>query len=302
MYVGDDFDADSCEACSLPSDDTEGYVVIVFEISCSLCFSPDGSLSPVEVSNSVNDGECFDGVRLVDKDVGQAPLCEYLSLPFTVEEFDDGYADEVRVSFTNNWSSGLDEVVLFYDRGDGSGKQYHSLNFLARGAVFPNTFALACDASSQTAVVEVFICNDSISHSVVPSGCGDTNLGSCSYIYEIPCSADIICGGRRLEGKSDGVLGVDGSLNIEQGFMTEEMKAAGEPNSESEDTPYCLHDNHPCKGDEARMVHVCHYSSRSGFQTFCIPEMDSDILRFNNNHHCGPCDGWNGVESTDQLM
>merc|ERR1712118_638176 len=27
-------------------------------------------------------------------------------------------------------------------------------------------------------------------------------------------------------------------------------------------------------------VHVCHYSSRDGYKTFCVPESDSDALRF----------------------
>jgi len=89
-----------------------------------------------------------------------------------------------------------------------------------------------------------------------------------------------------------------------RGFMTEEMKAAANETSEEdeEDQPYCVHEDYPCKGDDDYMVHVCYYSSHSGYQTFCIPEMDSDVLRFNKKHHCGPCKGWSGAERTVQMM
>jgi len=41
FYNGHDFDSDECEACSLPSDGTEGYFAIVFEAPCeSSCESP----------------------------------------------------------------------------------------------------------------------------------------------------------------------------------------------------------------------------------------------------------------------
>merc|ERR1712038_685836 len=37
FYIGEDIDVDDCEACSLPSDGTEDYVAIVFEIPCQPC-------------------------------------------------------------------------------------------------------------------------------------------------------------------------------------------------------------------------------------------------------------------------
>jgi len=161
--------------------------------------------------------------------------------------------------------------------------------------MYPFTLAAACDQATQTARIEVAVCSLDVSHSSSRAKCENANVGSCSFTYQVPCSADVICdGGRRLKN-------ADMSY-FEQGFMTAEMKAAAEPSDESEDVPYCLHENHPCEGDEENMVYVCHYSSQSGYQTFCIPEVDSDILRFSNDHHCGPCDGWNGIEQSGQLI
>jgi hypothetical protein len=68
-----------------------------------------------------------------------------------------------------------------------------------------------------------------------------------------------------------------------------------EPSSDQDSMPYCLSDDFPCEGDEANMVYVCHYSARKGYQTFCVPEADSDILRFYSHDYCGPCEGGQGV-------
>jgi hypothetical protein len=53
---------------------------------------------------------------------------------------------------------------------------------------------------------------------------------------------------------------------------------------------YCLAKDFPCEGGED-FVHVCHYSARLGYQTFCIPESDSEVLRFYAKDYCGPCIG-----------
>lgn len=64
-----------------------------------------------------------------------------------------------------------------------------------------------------------------------------------------------------------------------------------EPSEEGDDgTFYCKAVDYPC-GEGADMVYVCHYSTRLGYQTFCIPEADSEVLRFYNNDYCGPCVG-----------
>jgi hypothetical protein len=249
-------------------------------------------------SSSPEEPECHDGILMMLKDTGGDLMCEYSSEPILIEELDES-GSEVRFSFTNNWEASMDDVELFYDRGDGSGQQCQSLNSLTEGVMYPNTLAAACDPITQMAEIEVSISNGSISHASSIGKCGVKGVGSCSYVYRIPCSTDVACNDmRRLESTIEDTFAIDANIYIEEGFMTEEMKAAAEPSDESDDTPYCVHKDYPCKGDEENMVYVCHYSSQAGYQTFCIPEMDSDILRFNENHNCGPCDGWNGAEYT----
>ncbi len=97
------------------------------------------------------------------------------------------------------------------------------------------------------------------------------------------------------------------SVNVTNthGLASVEMRAVVNEASDQafeKDGPFCAHKDFPCEGDEESMVHICYYAGHSGYHTFCIPESDSDMLRFNENHHCGPCEGWNGEESSSQMI
>jgi len=279
--------ANECDTCGAPLDGALDFVAYYVQIPC-------------EPECIQEEPECYGGIMAMHKDTGGDSMCEYSSQPFIIEELDDVGSNEVRFSFTNNWLATMSSIELFYDRGDGLGQQCQSLNSLSSGAMYPNTLAAACNPETQTADIEVYVSNNSITHSSSRNQCG-SGPGSCSYVYKMPCSTDILCDDVRVR-RLDESGTVDENDNIEQGFMTEEMKAAGEPSEDSEDAPYCVHEDHPCNGDEENMVYVCHYCRQKGFQTFCIPENDSDILSFDSRNHCGPCDGWNGVESTDQII
>jgi len=56
---------------------------------------------------------------------------------------------------------------------------------------------------------------------------------------------------------------------------------------------YCLAKDFPCEDDKDK-VQVCHYSSKGGYHTFCVPEADSEVLRFYSHDYCGPCVGGYG--------
>jgi hypothetical protein len=56
------------------------------------------------------------------------------------------------------------------------------------------------------------------------------------------------------------------------------------------DDHFCVIEDYPC-GPSLDKVHVCHYSARDGYKTFCVPEADSDALRFYPKDYCGPCVG-----------
>jgi hypothetical protein len=80
--------------------------------------------------------------------------------------------------------------------------------------------------------------------------------------------------------------------DLEQAVLSKTLPVA-EPDMYADDGGYyCSADDFPCKG--AGNVHVCHYDARRGYQTFCLPEPDSEVLRFYSNDYCGPCVGGYG--------
>jgi hypothetical protein len=68
---------------------------------------------------------------------------------------------------------------------------------------------------------------------------------------------------------------------------------ADEPSEDGGDGSfYCSAEDFSCKTNGN--VHICHYDSKRGYQTFCVPEADSEIIRFYPNDYCGPCVGGYG--------
>jgi len=77
----------------------------------------------------------------------------------------------------------------------------------------------------------------------------------------------------------------------EEGFPT------GASSGGADGAFYCSGKDYPC-GEEDGMVNVCHYSARTGYQTYCVPEADSEILRFYTHDYCGPCvQGFGGASA-----
>jgi hypothetical protein len=52
---------------------------------------------------------------------------------------------------------------------------------------------------------------------------------------------------------------------------------------------FCASEDFPC-GDDGN-VHICHYSAKDGYQTYCVPETDSDVATYFPKDYCGPCVG-----------
>lgn len=63
--------------------------------------------------------------------------------------------------------------------------------------------------------------------------------------------------------------------------------------ADAKDGHFCVSEDYPC-GESNDHVHVCHYSARDGYKTFCVPESDSDVLAFYKKDYCGPCIGGYG--------
>merc|ERR1711907_565494 len=73
---------------------------------------------------------------------------------------------------------------------------------------------------------------------------------------------------------------------------TEEFEAIAGPVELQKyaDDHFCAAEDYPC-GPNGDKVYACHYSAKEGCKTFCVPESDSDALRFYPKDYCGPCVG-----------
>jgi hypothetical protein len=80
--------------------------------------------------------------------------------------------------------------------------------------------------------------------------------------------------------------------DLEQAVSSQSLPVA-EPDMYADDgSSYCSAEDFPCEG--AGYVHICHYDARRGYRTFCLPEADSEVLRFYKSDYCGPCIGGYG--------
>jgi hypothetical protein len=82
--------------------------------------------------------------------------------------------------------------------------------------------------------------------------------------------------------------------DLEQAVLSQTLPVA-EPDMYADDGGYyCSAEDFPCEG--AGNVHICHYDARRGYQTFCLPEADSEVLRFYSYDYCGACvEGYNRI-------
>lgn len=304
-----------CDTCGAPNIGDVDHVAYYLTLPCK----PECEPSPVE---------CYGGVMAMAKDTDGDAMCTYEHQPFAIEE---QLGDEVVFFFHNTWSCDMTDIELMYDGGDGE-KGCHSLNAMQPGDMYPMPMKAAC--VDGLAEIEVFVQSGSIAY-LGDSKCTDPGEGTCSFTWVLPCSESMMCPpepspepvvervsarvrnpGRRSPEPEPGIKRISAQVWIpgrqldspqadeeQQGFVSEEMKKAAEPNEDADDVPYCVHEDYPCTdGDEENMVYVCHYSTREGYQTFCIPETDSDIMQFYTNDYCGPCEGWNGVNHAGQSI
>jgi hypothetical protein len=125
----------------------------------------------------------------------------------------------------------------------------------------------------------------------VPDCCypeGYTQVPSVQYTFKLSCESLCPEERRRLEHADT----KESSAEEFKGATKDVNKNAGaaEPSTDGKDGHFCVSVDYPC-GDKPDHVHVCHYSARDGYKTYCVPEPDSDVLAFYPKDYCGACIG-----------
>jgi hypothetical protein len=275
VYFGDEVVSEECESCQAPSNDSVDTVYFGFVLPCIPC--DDDELHPDDLDDSSLDTPpCYDGVVDITDESGN--VCGTSgNVPIQIFETEEDY---VMFGVTNTFGVTSDLSIRFDPfGGDGSPECYDSS--LGAGGSFVNNMQATC--VDGVAKVEVFAkaTSDVIEGSQsTMSRCSDDPV-DCAHVYLLPC----------LESRCDNDRRLDAGIRVENSLGS----TTYESTTEYDDMPYCLSEDFPCEGEETNMVYVCHYSKRKGYQTFCVPEADSDILRFYAHDYCGPCEGGQGV-------
>jgi hypothetical protein len=292
IFVSDDaFDVNADATldgeCS-PSNEGTKNCAYSFVLPCRV----DMLCSPLEHRKlrTSSDHVCVDaGIRVVEADV-------HLPLPDGVVSA-ECYNPDSSVTFRVNqiWEmNGFDSwfAAVYTDaEGDLVCKQVDQINY-------DSSTLHASKCVDGVSSIDFYVHDPSVifeSLHQVPNVCKQLMKSADSvalHRFEFSCSSTGPCG--ELQTDICAVQHVEDLENSEAFTAFEAEGAVYEPNGNEEDIPYCVSEDFPCEGEGHDMVYVCHYSARKGYQTFCIPETDSDILRFYPNDYCGPCEGGYG--------
>jgi hypothetical protein len=292
VYVGqDEYEPQECSACKAPAANSDVLVAYYFELAChdpceepealhdSTKPGPDTQTDSPSVAPQASLLDCYTGPVLRDYQ-GE---CSYDMMPMEIVMM-GGDGDSVEFTIKNKWRPGLDHLFALYLPKDAPEYSCEEFTNCPDGGLLGGTYTASC--TNGIAEVEIFVSDDeyTLGAAEVPAGCvadAPPSTNTCSYLFVLPCQE---CGSRRLD-----------DLSVKEAVTADEMvSGANEPSDNDEDIPYCESEDFPCEGEDDNMLYVCHYSTRKGYQTFCIPESDSDILRFYPYDYCGPCEGGYG--------
>jgi hypothetical protein len=120
----------------------------------------------------------------------------------------------------------------------------------------------------------------------IPGCCHPSNTTNpiVQYTFKLRCESECVPTAAPMEGRR---MEEDVELNVAN-FYKDHKASKTIPKGAG--GHYCSKVDFPC-GENDGNVHTCHYSARDGYETFCVPESDSDILGYYPKDYCGPCVG-----------
>jgi hypothetical protein len=274
MYLCDIDELTECENCARP-DNFTNFLEYSFSVSC---------LPECVHCEETPEVTCPDDVDLVES-IG---VTQYDEAPIRVLE-----QNETTVTFTidNFLNFELDDMFIQYhytNVGDTKCENHKGVSVCGTNT----TYTAHCMSRTPVTIVDLWISDSHLNISdsgTVPRCCHpDDNKHDpvVQYSFLIHCVTQCpdVPAVRLLtdEERSGAIEGFYKSSH--QGQMSSPLQITAKGGH------YCSKEDHPC-GANNENVHVCHYSARDGYQTFCVPEDDTDILAYYPKDHCGPCFG-----------
>jgi hypothetical protein len=157
------------------------------------------------------------------------------------------------------------------------------------------------------AIVDLWLVDDSVvlgnDADEIPECCvpdeEENDLPTVLFSFKVYCKS--LCERRdsrdlAAEHEAGETISTNMSARDFEAITKEEGAPVLEPSRDHSMDHFCTSDDYPC-GDQ-EWVNVCHYSKKDGYQTFCVPESDSDVAAYFPKDYCGPCVGGYGGSSS----
>lgn len=309
VYFDEDFDPDECDACNVDDLALIGgeyeFCAYRFEIPCDTqevaCGEPTASptdaptASPTEVASSSPTYSCPENTELVSID-GEF---EYDGIPIEVTE--QG-VDYVKFIVKNTFGQTVSDVFTEYHSGDfGETECVEDENVEPPGTDAPIEFVAQCMHNVKISIVNFWVRDcDEIDeptflgdgdNAEIPECCHppDEECKTVQYTFKLHCIDQCPDDTERKLHQVDAHTLIQEKNEQEKSTKAFEELTGHADGNDAEDH-FCVTEDYPC-GPDLDKVNVCHYSARDGYKTFCVPEADSDALRFYPKDYCGPCVG-----------
>lgn len=224
----------------------------------------------------------------------------YPDLPITIT-----FQNTTHVGFTveNTFSSITSSVYTQYHSGSFGETECLSEDNVE--SVVETNFMARCMRSTKISIVNIWMTDckttntflDIVDNAEIPECCNPgEECKTVQYTFKLPCVNP--CppeegGAAVAEEEPQQRRRVTERIRqrkSREGSASEFEAVVGHPEANDSDDHFCVVEDYPC-GPFQDKVHVCHYSARDGYKTFCVPEADSDALRFYPKDYCGPCVG-----------
>merc|ERR1712183_1021222 len=202
----------------------------------------------------------------------------------------------------NTFGSMVSSVFTEYHSGSFGETECLEDEDVEQNSLVENHFIAQCTHHTKISIVNVWItdCNDALpfldgdlDNAEVPECCHPgSQCRTVQYTFKLPCVSTCP--------KTEVPYSIASTNGLRRNLVSKSNESASmevfeavtehqEPD-DFEEEHFCIVEDYPC-GPNNDKVHVCHYSARDGYKTFCVPEPDSDALRFYPKDYCGPCVG-----------
>jgi len=169
-------------------------------------------------------------------------------------------------------------------------------------------FVAQCMVNTKLSVVQIWVTDcsdddgtpsflDESDNAEIPECChpGEKQCKTVEYTFKLPCVSpcpeDEVTTLPIADKAPDGAKEAPNRPAKEASGGHRNLTATAKNGKEdAADQHFCVVEDYPC-GPSNDMVYACHYSARDGYKTFCVPEPDSDALRYYPKDYCGPCVG-----------